>query len=321
MNKSNLTFSIVLPVYNREKLILQSLDCIKQQTYRPIQLIIVDDGSTDNTKEVVEQWAKKNEEENQLVVHYKHQRNAGPSAARNEGIDAVEGKYVQFFDSDDFMHPNRLAVLAETFEKQQADFIQTGFEGFDADTNEIIQTNFGKPGEDQFELALKGRFWANTLRAALTTELVKRVGYWNTEMTCFEDREYMERAVAIAEKPVAIREVLASARRGGGARISDKLKSYEGRTWRIHCEARLAKFLKEKQAEVSEDAKRAFVSRIYALGFRSNAMGWTDLGKRCGEIVKDIPVQLDWKGKKRYWVWRSGKLGGWLHVKLAALLK
>ena len=67
------------------------------------------------------------------------------------------------------------------------------------------------------------------------------------------------------------------------------------------------------------EAIRQFVSRIYALGFRSNAQGWTDLGQRCGDIVKDIPVELDAKGRLRRLVWRSGRVGGWLYTSLAAL--
>jgi len=243
--------------------------------------------------------------DDQLRVRYFYQENAGAGAARKRGIREIRGQYVQFLDSDDRIHPERLAWLAETFEKEQCDFIQTGFEGFDADTGEIIQTAYGNPKEDQVELTLKGRFQANTLRAALTAELVRTIGPWKTEMTCFEDREYMERAVVNASKPVAIRAILASARRGGSARISDKLRSYEGRTWRIYCEERLADATRDR-SDVSEYAKRQFASRIYGLGFRSNACGWKDLGKRCGELAQSMNVRLDALGCRRRLVWRLG---------------
>jgi len=313
-------FSIIIPTFNRARLLIEALESVKAQSYRPLEIIVVDDGSTDETYNALRNWVKLNNESADLAVRYIYQNNSGASSARNRGIQEIGGKYVQFFDSDDRMHPERLSVLADAFERENADFIQTGFDGFDPVTGETVQTNYGKADQDQFELALIGRFWANTLRAALTADLVRKIGPWKTDMCCFEDREYMERAVAMAEKPIAIKDVLASARRGGGVRVSDKLRTYEGRKCRIYCERKLAEHLAEKP-DVQDSAKSEFVSRIYALGFRSNAEGWLDLGRECGEIVKGIAVDLDFKGKQRYLIWRSGRLGGWLFLRLAGIFK
>ena len=302
-------FSVIIPTYNRESFIAEALDSVKLQTYRPIEIIVVDDGSTDNTAEVIENWIGQNGEEGALSLHYFFQANAGVSAARNRGIQEIRGAYVQFFDSDDRMHPERLTKLAEMFESKGCDFIQTGFEGFDANTGDVIQTIYGRPSANQLELALQGVLWANTLRSAFTAELVRQIEPWNTDMSCFEDREYVERAVCQAKHPLAIRAILASARRGGSDRISDKLRSYEGRTWRIHCERRLAEATKDR-TDVSEAARRAFASRIYALGFRSNASGWPDLGKACGELAQQMNVKLDALGRRRRFIWSLGYPGG-----------
>lgn len=305
-------FSIIMPAYNRAHLIEEALDSVKQQTYRPIELLVINDGSTDSTREVVEAWAQRNEESDALIVKHFFQDNAGASAARNTGIEKASGQYIQFFDSDDRLHPERLRRLASTFETERCDFLQTGFEGFDAESGETIQTLYGKPNRDQLELALAGSLWANTLRSAFTAELVRRMGPWNTEMTCFEDREYVERAISQSAHAVAIEDVLASARRGGSARISDKLRSYEGRTWRIYCESRLAEAVKDRE-DVSQVAKQAFASRVYALGFRSNASGWPDLGRKCGEIAAQMNVDLDTLGRRRRFFWRLGRSGGQLY--------
>ena len=311
-------FSVIIPVYNRESLICEALDSVKAQTHRPIEIIVVDDGSTDESVNTVKRWTSENEEESLLTVRIVTQENAGAGAARNRGIREMRGKYVQFLDSDDRLHPERLQRLVDTFVKEQCDFIQTGFEGFDAEIGEIVQTAYGKPEKNQVELALQGRFWANTLRASLTADLVRRIGDWNTDMTCFEDREYMERALVSANKPFAIRDVLASARRGGSSRISDKLRSYEGRTWRIYCEKCLADATRDR-VDLSYKSKQAFASRIYALGFRSNACGWKDLGKQCGEIAASMNVKLDRLGRRRKLVWRMGRFGGLVYDTLAKL--
>jgi glycosyltransferase involved in cell wall biosynthesis len=302
-------FSIIIPTFNRKGVICEALDSIKMQTYRPIEVIVIDDGSTDKTVEVVRQWAEQNKEGEMLVLRYLYQENAGVAAARNLGIQQVKGKYVQFLDSDDTLYPERLQRLAEAFEREQCDFIQTGFEGIDGETGGVIQTLYGRPGKDQVELALQGCLWANTLRSALRRDLVNRIDPWNTDMTCFVDREYMERAVVQAHKPVALREVLASAVRGKGERISNKHKTREGRHWRIFCEERLAAATRNRK-DVSYEAKQEFASRLYALGSRSNARGWRDLGKRCGELAKHVGVELDSLGKRRRMILRLGKWGG-----------
>jgi glycosyltransferase involved in cell wall biosynthesis len=311
-------FSIIVPTYNRSSLLVESLNTLKAQTYHPVEIIVVDDGSTDNTADVVHQWAKENEEPGELILKYVYQQNAGPGAARNRGIQEISGGYVQFLDSDDRLHPERLEILAKTFESTGADFIQTGFDGFDAETGKVIETHYGRLDHDLISQALMGLLWPNTLRSAFRRSLVEKTGLWNTQMTCFEDREYVERAIVLADKPIAIRDILASARRGGGKRVSDLLRSYEGRKFRILCEASLANNVRDRW-DVSYIAKQAFASRLYALGFRSNASGWPDLGRRCGEIAASLGLELDTKGKLRKIAWMGGRIGGLIYLAFGEL--
>jgi len=173
-------------------------------------------------------------------------------------------------DSDDRLHPDRLQRLADAFKETGADFIQTGF---DPDTNETVEVHFGRLKEDLISQALMGVLWANTLRSAYKHSLVKEIGLWNTEMTCFEDNEYVIRALIASGKSVAIRDVLASARRGGGERISDRLRTYKGRGHRIHCEELVLKLAKQPSCVLSDSVKNHFLARIYNLGVRTYASG------------------------------------------------
>ena len=298
-------FSIVMPTYNRARLITQSLDSVWQQSYRPIEIIVVDDGSTDRTAEVVRDWWSRCEHEGSLTLSYVAQENCGAAAARNRGIQACRGRYVQFLDSDDLIYPNRLDLLVAEFERTGADFIQTGFEGFDPESGQVVQRLYGRPGKNQLELALRGCLWPNTLRSAFRRDLIERNGPWNTAMTCFQDREYVERAVALADRPVAVREVLASARRGGGTRISEIHRLYEGRAWRVHCEEALARGTRDR-SDVSLEALSAFKSRLYALGARCAAASWPDLAKRCGVLADSVSAGLDSLGRRRRAVYRLG---------------
>lgn len=107
-------FSIVMPVYNREKLVAAAIDSLIDQTYTNWQLIVVDDGSTDNTAAVVQAFT-----DARILYHY--QTNAERSAARNKGISLASGSYILFLDSDDYFLPdhlqqvyNKLTGTAET---------------------------------------------------------------------------------------------------------------------------------------------------------------------------------------------------------------
>ncbi|MDB4754062.1 glycosyltransferase family 2 protein [Akkermansiaceae bacterium] len=296
-----------MPAYNRAELIEEALDSVKSQTYRPIQLIIVDDGSTDNTAEIVQKWKDENDENSTFQVEYYYQENAGSGAARNRGIKEICGEYVQFFDSDDLIPPDRLQKLERTFLNENCDFIQTGFEGFCADCGEVIEVHHANPDVGQFVLALRGRLWANTLRCAMRSELVRNSPPWDEEMTCFEDYKYVVGVLCNARKCIATPEILASARRGGGPRVSDRLKTHEGRGFRIRCEEEVVRGLAIRK-DIDPKEIQQFASRLYSLGFRSAASGWPDLAKKCGRLADSLGVELDGLGKRRKLIF---KLGPW----------
>jgi len=311
-------FSVIIPTFNRAGIVAEALDSIKAQTYRPVEVVVVDDGSTDATAEVVTAWTRRNADGSALSLRYVYQDNAGPGAARNRGIAEVRGEYVQFLDSDDRLHPERLARLAEVFEETGAEFIQTGFERFCSECGEVFETHYGNPREDQFELALRGRLGANTLRCALRRSLVERSPRWDEEMTCFEDYKYVVGALARSEKSLALRDVLASARRGGNSCVSDRLRTREGRGFRIRCEEELATSICLRR-NVDPEAVRQFASRLYGLAFRSAASGWPDLARRCGALADSLDVPLDAVGRRRRAVYRLGPWAARLYEAAASV--
>jgi glycosyltransferase involved in cell wall biosynthesis len=94
--------SIIIPSYNREKLIIRSINSILNQTYQNIEVILIDDGSTDNTKKVISQIKDKR------FRYIKLRKNKGANVARNIGIQKAIGNYIAFQDSDDFFHSDKL---------------------------------------------------------------------------------------------------------------------------------------------------------------------------------------------------------------------
>lgn len=121
--------SIIIPIYNRADLIEETLQSIKEQTYEDWECIIVDDGSTDDTVSVVEQLTA-NDPRFKL---YKRPKDLlkGPSSCRNYGVSLITGEFIQFFDSDDVMHPNHLKLKRDTIGAN--DFVVCQLEAFTGD--------------------------------------------------------------------------------------------------------------------------------------------------------------------------------------------
>ncbi len=109
-------FSVIIPAYNSEMFLAQTLDCLIGQTLDDIQIIVVNDGSTDSTPQIIAEYAERHS--NILALT---QPNSGVSAARNNGINHAEGKYTLFLDSDDLLSPDSLEKIYEKMEKTGAD--------------------------------------------------------------------------------------------------------------------------------------------------------------------------------------------------------
>jgi glycosyltransferase involved in cell wall biosynthesis len=92
----------VIPAFNAERYITQAIDSVLRQTCGMFEVIVADDGSTDQTRSVVERFGP--------LVRYEYQRNAGPSSARNRGIELATGDFVAFLDADDVWNPEKCAV-------------------------------------------------------------------------------------------------------------------------------------------------------------------------------------------------------------------
>lgn len=104
-------FSVIIPTYNRAHLIPAAIESVLKQTFSHFELLIVDDGSTDHTKQVVAQYADSR-------IRYIFQQNAERCAARNNGINNAKGLYICFLDSDDYYLPNRLEMLHQSVQQQ-----------------------------------------------------------------------------------------------------------------------------------------------------------------------------------------------------------
>lgn len=126
--------SVIVPTFNREKTILRAINSICEQTYKNIEIIIVDDCSTDNTKNVIESLHNNN------IVYLRHDKNKGACAARNTGIEAASGDYISFLDSDDEWLPTKIEKQIKFLEQNKADIVfcsHTFYYDFNGNKSEV----------------------------------------------------------------------------------------------------------------------------------------------------------------------------------------
>ena len=114
--------SIIVPVYNSEKMIGRCIESILNQTYREFELILMDDGSTDATGEICDAYAKED-----ARIRVVHKENTGVSDTRNQAIAMAQGKYLQFLDGDDWITPEATGLFVHTAEEYQCDMVIADF--------------------------------------------------------------------------------------------------------------------------------------------------------------------------------------------------
>lgn len=130
--------SIVVPVYNVEKYLPRCLDSILKQTYKDYEVVLFDDGSSDNSGKICDEYVAKNS--NMRVLH---SQNGGLSAARNRGRAASSGEYITYIDSDDVVSPDYLEVLYNLIQKNDADVSCCEFKFFSTDSELVFDSTTG----------------------------------------------------------------------------------------------------------------------------------------------------------------------------------
>lgn len=123
MDKNIPTVSVIMPVYNAKKYVDKAIKSVLDQTYRDFELILVDDGATDGSGAICEDYAKKDK---RIVLI--HQKNGGICNARNTGLEVARGKYVAFCDHDDLYQPKYLELSVYAAEKSNADLVKFSYQ-------------------------------------------------------------------------------------------------------------------------------------------------------------------------------------------------
>ena len=200
-DRQTIKFSVIIPAYNAEKAISRCLQSVTASSYEAIEVIVVNDGSTDRTAEMVEEFIKSDKR-----IMLFSQPNAGPSTARNNGMKYVSGDVITFVDSDDYIEPDYFDELSSAFTESNADVVYFEFNRVD-ETGRIISRH-NLPQEFQstkyydnlMHLSQADMFGYTWIKAFKCTVLERK--RFDTNMCLFEDEVF---TCMVLRKPVKIK--------------------------------------------------------------------------------------------------------------------
>lgn len=186
--------SIIVPVYNVEKYVKKCIKSLMNQTLKEIEIIVVDDGSTDNSISIIEKVAKDDER-----IKIFHKENGGLSDARNYGLKKAKGKYIAFLDSDDYVKSDLYQKMYEKAKKEKSDMVECNF--FWAypkdDSNNSLKKDIGEKYSNQIEMMEKARVVAwNKL---YKKEIIDNVGAIFPKGLRYEDIEFFYKLIPYIE--------------------------------------------------------------------------------------------------------------------------
>jgi len=195
--------SVLIPLFNAEKYVAETIQSALDQTWKEIEIIVVDDGSSDNSLKVAKSFESKN-------VKVFHQENQGGCVARNVAFEKASGDYIQYLDADDFLHPDKirlqmeflenynfdkdilvygyyLNVFGDNFEKTKCP-MQRLFKDYDPAHKSLINIWMNSFGTFQHSAFLFHR------------EKILEVGKWNVELSRSQDSEFNARIISHSKK-------------------------------------------------------------------------------------------------------------------------
>lgn len=211
INSHTPTVSIIIPTFNRGRLICETLDSIVAQTYENWECIVVDDGSSDETERVVRSYVEKDPR-----IHYYARPSNIPKGAdgcRNYGFELARGTYVKWFDSDDLMLPTNLELKVNKLLTEGCDFVVAKTSAFNDGEHPRTTRDFGRYSTElTLNVFAKQEFSWLTIDGLYSRKSVSKVS-WNEELESGQDFNFISRYLAGAPNGVFIDEVVSLVRR------------------------------------------------------------------------------------------------------------
>jgi teichuronic acid biosynthesis glycosyltransferase TuaG len=227
--------SVITPVYNASRFIAETIQSVQAQTYQNWEMILVDDQSKDNSREIIQEFVNKDPRIRLIVL----EKNSGAAVARNTAINNARGKYIAFLDSDDLWLPTKLQKQVQFMEENEIEFSFTNYKIIKENgehTNQVVEV----PKKITYDELLK-----NTIIGCLTVMLnIEKLG--KVQMENIRTRQDFVLWLSILKKgytAYGLQEVLALYRKVEGSISSNKFKAAK-QNWKVYREIEQLPLLK-----------------------------------------------------------------------------
>lgn len=275
-------FSFIIPVYNVEKYLNQCVDSILNQEYKNFEVILVDDGSKDNSGKICDEYAEKDKR-----VRAFHKENGGLSDARNYGLNRAIGEYILFVDSDDFIFENILIEIANVCEKEKADIIfLKGFKYFDENNLIALDQDLNFEGINEKEEILNYLTKLNKFPGSACTKAFKREFLINNELYFLkgllsEDIEWMIRVLKVINKASYLNKPYYYYRQNREASITNSITSRNINS--------MVEILKRHSQKEPKTKQEEYINHFLAYEYIILLANYISLGKaERKKVIEDI---------------------------------
>lgn len=193
----NELISVIIPTFNSARFLSKAIKSALEQSYQNIEILVVDDGSTDETERIVKKWQKKDKR----IRYLKHKKQKGLSAARNTGIGASKGKFIAFLDADDIWMEDKLEKQIKKI-KKGADLVYSDAILIDEEGKKKKKTLWEeikvmpRAGKDCLKFLFQKNFIVPASSLILKKEIFKKIGGFDERLRSVEDYDFCLRIVA-----------------------------------------------------------------------------------------------------------------------------
>ncbi len=278
--------SVIVPTFDRARLLAQCTESVAALNLPCFELVIVDDGSTDNSEDLAREAFSYAAEGAELV--YIRQDRSGAQVARNRGIKAARGQLIIFLDADDILNPRGVEALVSAIERTGCELAHGIVELVDENLRpfspkELIGESFSNEASE-----LAGYHW-QTMGAIFRRELIDRVGEWNIELTGSQDWEYQARTKLHARSHIFVEEVVGLWRQHTGPRVG--AKSY--RKDYVHSVVRACQSIANcaiRSSKYNPQLAERLAKKVFRHAIQASANGAKKDAKQYLEIARTLPL-------------------------------
>jgi glycosyltransferase involved in cell wall biosynthesis len=306
--------STIIPVFNRAAMLRQAVASVMAQTYRPIEIVTVDDGSTDHTPAVADALAL----EHPGTIRALHVPNGGPGAAREAGRMAARGDFIQYLDSDDLLLPRKFELQVAALQAQPEAGIAYGLVRYRDGSGSQIACDWKPANQVQrtiFPSFLIARWW-ETLSPLYRRSVTDAIGPWTTRRL-EEDWEYDCRAGALGVTLAFVDEIAGEHRDHPDGRLS---RGAAGDPVRLRDRAAAHERITEHARRAGVDPRspefRHFARELFHLGRQCGAAGLGGESQRLVSLARSLSGTTDVRAYEllaRAFGWRrAGRAAAWL---------